>query len=560
MLIITIIIVCIALATYFVSSDILEQLVFDRYMQELDLIAERLDTLFNKIEGESLMFIVSDSFQVDASKYQSHAEYNSFLYTSSINASLLQFLIVQPNIESITFIDTDDMWFYRDSAGRSAPQVSSWLAAQLSDFESSNIQLRWVMAPLQDAGAPQMMLFRKAYSFAGKPKGVLVIKLSEEAVNGIIPNAMEGENDFLIFDQWSQLCLLRSNTRTAQDVAGYDWPDAHNTMTRVEPGLFFPQVAFTRASLTLGILIPASAVYQNTHMLVITTVLVGLIGLLISLVLVSSTVRRQLRPLDDIVADIQLMTQGEYDARLSISTGDELQYLAERINEMADNTQRLMHDIQESSEQKKQYELDYLQLQMQPHFLYNVLETLNGMIELGDKKNAMEMTAQVANFYRQVLAHNRGDVITTIEQELDIARSYLRIMQMRYPDKFQFSCDVQQDILSCRIPKLLLQPLLENAIMHGFNGMEEGTGAIHIGGYSSRNGEVCLLVEDNGRGMPPEKARTLLHTPQNGGRTPFGVKSIEERLKVYFGKAAGISFDSRPGNGTRVTIVLPRNA
>ena len=558
MLIITVIVFCIAFAISFVGSNLLKDMVFQNHAQELELVSQRLDTLLSKAESESLLFLVSDSFQGAFGDDPLRSKYRSYLYAASINTALLQFIVVQPNIRSITFVDAGGAWFYRDSSGNTASQTPGWMVNQFQVFKQSSEQLQWYMPPLEEPQSTgQMVLFRKTYSLMGKPRGILIFQLSEHVLNDIVRESVAKQEDFLIYNQRMQPCMLISETCTLKEARSYASPDNIGKLIQVSPDLFLSQKLFRRAGLTLGILVSSSLVYQNSRILVLTTVAVGLICLIFSLFLVNAAAKHQFQPLNGIIATIKRMTHGNYEARLSVSTGDELQYLAEQINEMAGNTLRLMQEIRKNEEQKKQYELEYLQLQMQPHFLYNVLETLNGMIELGDKKNAIEMTVQVARFYRQVLTHNRGDAIIAIEQELDIAKSYLMIMQMRYHGLFLFSFDVSSEITGCKIPKLLLQPLLENSIIHGFGGGDIKNGVLRIIGCKTEDGAVCLTVEDNGCGIPPERLSALRQTLASGGKTSFGLKSIQERIKIYFGDTANLTIHSRSGEGTRVTLVLP---
>lgn len=556
MLIIIVIVICIAFAISFVSGSILRKMALQSNVQELELVSQRMDTLLSKVESESIMFITSDRFQKSFVENQLHSPYQGYLYAASINSALLQFIVVQPNLRSVIFVDVDDTWFCRNYSGE-AFRIPAWLVRQLEVFQQSAEQTLWYLPALDSQqSTPQILLFRKAYSFEGKLQGFLIFQLSQTAINGIVPDSISMQGDFLIYNQQRQPCMLLSETYTISDVATYPNLGSTNTMTQVEPGLFLTQKEFTRSGLILGILTPSSLIYRNIYVLVSTTIVIGLLLLGLSLAMVSAAAKHQLQPLDDIIYAIKRMSCGDYEARLTVATRDELQYLSDQINSMADNTLHLMQEIRQNEEQKKQYELAYLQLQMQPHFLYNTLESLNGMIEVNDKRQAIEMTVQVARFYRQILTHDCGDAIITIEKELEIAESYLRIMQMRYHGLFHFHFDIAPEITSCKIPKLLLQPLLENSIIHGFSGMEMAYGTLRIAGWETNDDRVCLIVEDNGRGIPTTQLKML----QAGDKkVSFGLQGIQERIRIYFGSTARLTIESQLGHGTRITIQLPLN-
>ena len=129
-------------------------------------------------------------------------------------------------------------------------------------------------------------------------------------------------------------------------------------------------------------------------------------------------------------------------------------------------------------------------------------------------------------------------------------------MQMRYHGLFHFHFDIAPEITSCKIPKLLLQPLLENSIIHGFSGMEMAYGTLRIAGWETNDDRVCLIVEDNGRGIPTTQLKML----QAGGKkVSFGLQGIQERIRIYFGSTARLTIESQLGHGTRITIQLPLN-
>ena len=374
MLIIIVIVICIAFAISFVSGSILRKMALQSNVQELELVSQRMDTLLSKVESESIMFITSDRFQKSFVENQLHSPYQGYLYAASINSALLQFIVVQPNLRSVIFVDVDDTWFCRNYSGE-AFRIPAWLVRQLEVFQQSAEQTLWYLPALDSQqSTPQILLFRKAYSFEGKLQGFLIFQLSQTSINGIVPDSISMQGDFLIYNQQRQPCMLLSETYTISDVATYPNLGSTNTMTQVEPGLFLTQKEFTRSGLILGILTPSSLIYRNIYVLVSTTIVIGLLLLGLSLAMVSAAAKHQLQPLDDIIYAIKRMSCGDYEARLTVATRDELQYLSDQINSMADNTLHLMQEIRQNEEQKKQYELAYLQLQMQPHFLYNTLE------------------------------------------------------------------------------------------------------------------------------------------------------------------------------------------
>ena len=205
--------------------------------------------------------------------------------------------------------------------------------------------------------------------------------------------------------------------------------------------------------------------------------------------------QRLLRPLGEITASIRRMAAGTYDVRVPVCTEDELGVLAGELNAMADNTQQLLLRIREESEQRHRFELSYLQVQMQPHFLYNTLETVCGMIQSGESEESIELINQISGFYRAVL--NGGQEVVPLSHEMEITRSYLRIMQTRYAGAFQFTLSMDESACACPLPKLILQPFVENSVVHGFIGFHtEEELRLHVSVRRDPDG-ISIRIRDN---------------------------------------------------------------
>jgi two-component system sensor histidine kinase YesM len=194
-----------------------------------------------------------------------------------------------------------------------------------------------------------------------------------------------------------------------------------------------------------------------------------------------------------------------------------------------------------------------LQSQINPHFLYNTLDSIIWMVELGRSPDAIKMTATLARFFR--LGISRGPTVIPLEHELEHVVSYLSIQKMRYKDKFDFTVDVPAPILKTPVLKLLLQPLVENALYHGIK-EREGPGTITIAGTIAE-GLVRIAVRDDGVGMSPEKVATLLEDTGEGTADHIGLRNVHERIQLHFGAEYGLRFESQMHQGTTVTIVLP---
>jgi len=202
---------------------------------------------------------------------------------------------------------------------------------------------------------------------------------------------------------------------------------------------------------------------------------------------------------------------------------------------------------------KRQAEVIALQSQINPHFLYNTLNSVCSLIKTGQNDAAYRMIHSIGTFYRTALSS--GKVMINIREEMANAQSYIDIQSMRYGEKIRYEIEVGEVLMARSIVKFTLQPLIENAIYHGVKPLDS-PGVIRITGAVS-DGEVRLSVSDNGVGMEPEKVAALLDAGAEITKTSFGLNNIDRRLKLYFGQAYGLRIESAPGAGTTVTVVLP---
>ena len=231
----------------------------------------------------------------------------------------------------------------------------------------------------------------------------------------------------------------------------------------------------------------------------------------------------------------------------------EVQELSDSFGHMVGRIQRLMTTVREEEINLRKTELKALQAQINPHFLYNTLDSIAWMCERGKNADAVKMVHALARLFR--ISISRGHELIPIEKELQHAESYLLIQKFRYKNQFTYHFTVDENCLHCLCNKITLQPIIENAITHGLDLMVEPG---HIEIVVCADGEDILFkVVDDGIGMPPEQVSKLLKN-EPSDRTGIGIKNVNDRLRIYFGPQYGLSIDSVPDEGTTVTIRMPR--
>ena len=267
---------------------------------------------------------------------------------------------------------------------------------------------------------------------------------------------------------------------------------------------------------------------------------------------VAVRVARPMKKLEDSLKGIGVDKEPE----IYIGGPPEIQHLGKTILSMVEQLRKLTDDIVKEQEEKRKSELDALQSQINPHFLYNTLDSIMWMVESEQYEDAVAMVQALGKLFR--ISLSRGKNIITVGEELQHAKSYLDIQKYRYKNKFISYFEIEEDIEKYKTIKLILQPLIENAIYYGMEYMD-GDGEIYIRAYTREN-DLYFEVEDNGLGMREEQVAGLLtEEPKVRSKgSGIGLRNVHQRIQLYFGETYGLQIESEPDEGTIIRIHLPK--
>lgn len=243
-------------------------------------------------------------------------------------------------------------------------------------------------------------------------------------------------------------------------------------------------------------------------------------------------------------------------ANVSSGGAREIQILSDKINELLSRVRQLIEQVKEEQEKKREAELSLMQEQINPHFLYNTLYSVQQLCELDESKEASAMVLALSNFFRTGLS--RGEDVITIDTEINHVKNYLVIQHMKYGDKFEYEIEIAPDIRDCRILKLTLQPLVENALHHGIQN-QAGRGMITITG-KREGGRILFEVRDTGAGMARERLEQVLKSmnqEEGYSQVSFGLRNVYSRLMLYYDGEAGLEIESVQGRGTVIKVYIP---
>lgn len=267
-------------------------------------------------------------------------------------------------------------------------------------------------------------------------------------------------------------------------------------------------------------------------------------------------VKNMTKPLNELVKVTEKIADGDFESRATINTDDEIMTLADSVNDMSEHLEIMVNTIKEDEAKMRHAELRLLQEQINPHFLYNTLDTIVWLVESNDNEKAIDVVMSLSKFFRLVLS--KGQEMITIKDEEQHILSYLKIQQVRYHDILEYEINIDPDIYDYEIQKMTLQPLVENSLYHGIK-YKRAKGTIIISGHKEDE-NIILTVSDDGVGMDETALMNLREEISNkckDTKRGFGLANVNERIRMNFGQEYGMLIDSEEGKGTTISITIP---
>lgn len=301
---------------------------------------------------------------------------------------------------------------------------------------------------------------------------------------------------------------------------------------------------------------------KEVERVIIVSILLG--GCIVfAVILIASAILNSItKPIQELCRITSRIAEGNFSDCADIHTEDELEVLADSVNDMSENLEVMVRQIKEDERKMRYAELRLLQEQINPHFLYNTLDTIVWLIEGGDPDKAVDIVVALSEFFRLVLS--KGKEYISIQEEEQHIRGYLEIQQVRYQDILDFEIMIEPELYQYKILKLTLQPLVENSLYHGIK-YKRAKGKIWVTGVVQRGDlpeedRILLCVQDNGGGMEEDELKRLqaeLQKPCKETEKGFGLANVNERIRMNFGREYGMTIMSKKGCGTKVSILIP---
>ncbi|NLK73873.1 MAG: histidine kinase [Clostridiales bacterium] len=463
--------------------------------------------------------------------------------------------IVFDEVDSIAFISKDMQVFASDNTLQinKAELQASWHLEKLQGTSGKSI---WFPCEarkflVQDTTIPVLTLGKKVVQIhTGETLGFLFLNvdisvIESNLVNQLINYRLVDENNMLISS------VLSSKHIKTSDVDNLLDDNLVNEETKYQGrNYYISSYKLTEYGWNLIGITDLDEFNVDSNKIFHLVLFIAIAVILFEFVLSNYLSRIITAPLMKLKNGAEEIASGNMKLRFRFKSEDEIGQLGSSFNYMTEQVEELLAKVDYEARKKREYELSLLHEQVKPHFLYNSLDIVLKLSEMNRHVEARRAVKHLADYYKNSLSDSKE--IVTIKQEIKIVEDYLELQMIRYRDLFHYSIMVDDSMLDNLIPKLTLQPIIENAIYHGLK-CKEGEGEIHVMGMKEDN-LLRFVIKDNGVGITSEGCDKILHNKPEGG---FGLYSVNHRIKLIFGEEYGVTILSQLGEGTEVEILMP---
>ena len=526
---------------------------------KLMLVSDQIDQILSNIQYNIKAFSTSSALQDAISEDYPDSTYGNYLFTTSMHSAVYNIMDIQSYISSGYIHTYDDKIYDINTDSIRTPDAEMDTYYDYVVAQKGRIIL----------GSPSVKDTDSAFNISkslidintGECLGILSFDIKESLFYDSYRSVIDkNEEQLYLID--NNRCILSSEDRELlhQTVSNDLWKTVQE-ISYAKDRLFLSSNDSLVLATTSEIgeyhivyVLEYYSIYREVLGLTLILVCIGIFVLIVTIILTTVLAQSVTKPLALLTTYADRTGHGDFSADIQINSKDEIGFLAERFKKMNHNIRNLTIRIYDEQTQKKEYALNLLQAQINPHFLYNCLDNISSLIT--DHKNdpALSMLYHLGRYYRAVLSKGRN--IITIREELALVRDYLEIQLIKAPQLFTYTITIAEDILDLKIMKMLLQPIVENAVIHGFTGYKEGR-HLHIEGQLAGSA-VLISISDDGRGIPEQAVQSIFNEGTSMIPRHFGLRNIRERIRLKYGSSFGVTVKSVPGQGTKVIVSFPK--
>lgn len=536
----------------------------DMAASQLETLAFNYDDTLSQYQNLAVAMVINDDVQQYCrSSYHKGTEYEK--EAGDVYNTLLNMLNVQSNMNFVVVMKKDsDNYVYKGNSSIVDTQFELVYDKDYNESipgkENSTVRLSFGDNYFR-TGEYTLTLYHPVYSI-GKMmdyKGMLVMNLSDSLLEQLHREETQSlSSEIFLMDIDGRMVSAADREKVGRNVP-YIKNVAGESGSFQQNGRLINYQKVGNWNYYLVNETPILELYRGS--IGVTVLLMAVILVMTAFMIIS--LRRMVnafyRPLNRVVSVMDDVAEGKVDVRINMDSMDaDSRKLAEGFNSMMDEMNKLMQQVKTEQHQMEQIRFNALYSQIKPHFLYNTLECIHWQAVASGNKEISTMVKALAQYYRICLS--RGKEIIPLKQELDHIRSYLIIQNMRYDNIIELVIQVPEKFYELKVPKMILQPLVENAIYHGIRVKEGKQGMVRIG-ICSGEAEIILSVTDSGTGMSQDKIDEInLSISEYNESFGYGVRNVNKRIELMFGTEYGLHFERNAEGGVMVEIRLPKEA
>lgn len=554
-------VVSLSTVSYIICSSIVEQETNENTVQTIGQVKQGLELYITNVQN--IIYYLSKNTDVteflgqggtggsETKILENRADELMNLYTQ-VHPEIAGILIVNRNG---TYVSNEMRTITRDSL-----TLDDWYKiSAANDGRTSIISRPLGRNILTGYSADSVLSITQAiYDREGKCSGVILVDFKLETIKKVIQDITLGKNGFIFVTSGDGNVLYAPVNPIVYRIKT-DWlKSASGDMTQMIKSRQYKIIYGSSSLANLKIIgvFSLDELFANVSQIRNYTFLIGgvmsLLALLTS-VFFTSSIAKPIRALRSLMKQAE---KGDFDIKFVYGSQDEIGQLGESFNNMVARIKQLIEMLLFVQKSKREAELKTLEAQIKPHFLYNTLETIQWMAKQHDASDIVIVVSAMTNLFR--ISLNKGKEIVSVAEEIRHVESYLIIQKVRYESKLNYTISCDPALLQCRIIKLILQPIVENAIYHGIK-EKRGPGRIEIR-VSAAGERLHFTVWDNGAGMPPENTQVIneiLEGKRVNSLNGYGLQNVNERIRLTYGSDCGLTITSRFGEYTAVEAVLP---
>ncbi len=528
-------------------------------MDKLILVSDQTDRIISNIKYNIKAFSTSSALQKAICADYPDNNYGNYMFSTSMHSSIYNVTDIASLISS-GYIQTYDGKVFNIKTDEITTPTEEMNA--LYDVITAEHGQMIIKTSLDSSGIAAFNISKSLIDIdTGICLGILSFDIKEELFYDAYKTITDGYNEsFFLCDKEGRIISSQERSLLQTDLSPDIWTQirdkagspSHLSIDS-DKNLLLTQTTQI-GSFQVIYITQYYNLYKEALSLALLLIFIGLLIITITILLSQILAKSLVNPIIKLAHYAEATGKGNLGVSVSIRSDDEIGFLANSFQNMSNNILILTNRIYSEQNQKREYELNLMQAQINPHFLYNCLDSISSLVHDSQNEVATSMIYHLGQYYRGILSKGRN--LITIREEMQIIRDYLEIQLIKTPSLFTYSIRIEEDLKQLKILKMLIQPIVENTIMHGFLGYTDH-GTIDIEVTSSEN-LIYIIITDDGRGISESTLSNLFIPNQFAIPKHFGLQNVQDRIQLKYGDMYGLSIDSMINHGTKITVRYPK--